>query len=280
MQRLADAQIPKTEDKAKLMTQMTQLSHPEMAVGKLVQAKDYVATIGLFNTVQWVFARHTRRPVETRSVETRWKGSPHPIWLRSGTSDMNTFLQVLGDEGYDFPVNQPAAIIDAGANIGLASIWFASKYPNARIIAVEPEKSNFDLLERNVAPFPNVTAVHAALWCHPGTLAVDDPNDEGAWAFQTRELADSPSSVQTVPCLTVSELMSEYDLKWVDLLKIDIEGAEKEVFDSPDEWIGSVGAIAIELHDHLKAGCSRSFYVATTEFPVEQMRGETVFVAR
>jgi hypothetical protein len=74
--------------------------------------------------------------------------------------------------------------------------------------------------------------------------------------------------------------MSKHDLSWVDLLKVDIEGAEKEVFSSPDEWIGSVSAIAIELHDRLKMGCSRSFYAAVTAFPIEQRRGENVFVAR
>ena len=55
----AGTDTEETEDKAKLMTQMTQLSQPEVAVGKLVQVKDYVATIGLFNTVQWVFVRQT-----------------------------------------------------------------------------------------------------------------------------------------------------------------------------------------------------------------------------
>ena len=75
-----------------------------------------------------------------------------------------------------------------------------------------------------------------------------------------------------VPCLTIAELISEFNLTWVDLLKIDIEGAEKEVFSSPDEWIGSVGAIAIELHDRFKARCPRSFYVAVTVFPSTEAR--------
>jgi FkbM family methyltransferase len=239
------------------------------------EAKEHAAVLGRFRSAQWVFRRHAGLP-----IQTSWKGSPHPIWVRAGTSDIKTFLQVLVGEEYDFAVDDPAAIIDAGANIGLASIWFASKFPDALVIAVEPEQSNYDLLARNVAPFPNITPVHAAVWCHPGTLAVDDPNDEGPWTFQTRELADSPSSVQRVRCLTIAELISDFNLKWVDLLKIDIEGAEKEVFSSPDEWIGSVGAIAIELHDRFKAGCSRSFYSAVTAFPVEQWRGENVFVAR
>ncbi len=191
------------------------------------------------------------------------------------------FFNVLVCWEYDFlPVSSPAVIIDAGANIGLASIWFASKFPDARIIAVEPENSNYGLLERNVAPFPNVTPVHAAVWSHVGTLGVEAPDDWGPAGFQTRELPDSHRPVQRVPCLTITELMSEYDLKWVDLLKVDIEGAEKEVFGSPDEWIGSVGAIAIELHDRFEPGCSRSFFAAVTAFPVEQTCGENVFVAR
>jgi len=59
---------------------------------------------------------------------------------------------------------EPDVIVDAGANIGLASICFANKYANATIIAVEPEQSNFELLEENVAPYPNIVPVQAALW--------------------------------------------------------------------------------------------------------------------
>ena len=93
---------------------------------------------------------------------------------------------------------------------------------------------------------------------------------------QTRELADLPHSAESVPCLSLADLISEYDLGWIDLLKVDIEGAEKEVFSSPSEWIGSVGAIAIELHDRFKTGCARSFYAAVSDFPVEQTMGENV----
>lgn len=253
------------------------MSRTAWVIEKLWQAKAHVTVLGWFTAVRSVLGPHAGLP-----VETRWKGSPHPIWLRAGKTDIGVFLTILAGEEYDFPfpINPPAVIIDAGANIGLASIWFASRFPQARVIAVEPEKSNYDLLVRNVAPFLNVTPVHAALWSHAGILGVDDPNGWGAQGFETRELADSPGSVQRVRCLTVAELMSEYDLKWIDLLKVDIEGAEKEVFDSPEEWIGSVGAIAIELHDRIKAGCSRSFYGAVTAFPLEQCRRETVFVAR
>jgi FkbM family methyltransferase len=245
------------------------------ALRKQNEAEEHMAVLGPYQTARYLLGRGTGVP-----VATRWEGSPHPIWLRAGTSDIPTFLMVLKGKEYDFEVVQPAVIIDAGANIGLASIWFASKFPAARVLAVEAEKSNYDLLVRNVEPFPNVTPIHAAVWSHRGTLAVDDPHNEGAWAFQTRELEDSLHPVETVPCLTVADLIADYELGWVDLLKIDIEGAEREVFSSPDEWIGSVGAIAIELHDRFKTGCSRSFYAAVTDFPVEQTVGENVFVTR
>ena len=64
---------------------------------------------------------------------------------------------VLDGKEYDFAVDRPSVIIDAGANIGLASIWFASKFPEARILAIEPEKSNYELLVRNVEPLHHVT---------------------------------------------------------------------------------------------------------------------------
>ena len=245
------------------------------AMRKQKEVKEHFLVLGPYDTARYLFARQPGV-----LVAARWEGAPHPIWLRAGTSDIPTFLMVLDGAEYDVAVERPSVIIDAGANIGLASIWFASRFPEARILAVEPEKSNYDLLVRNVEPYSNVTPIHAAVWTHRGTLAIDDPRQEGAWAFQTRELADSLHPVENVPCLSLADLISDYGLGWVDLLKVDIEGAEKEVFSSPGEWIGSIGAIAIELHDRFKTGCARSFYAAVVDFPVEQNLGENVFVAR
>ena len=245
------------------------------AMRKHKEIREHLVVLGPYATARYLIGGQAGVP-----VAVRWEGAPHPIWLRAGTSDISTFLMVLDGKEYDFAVDRPSVIIDAGANIGLASIWFASKFPEARILAIEPEKSNYELLVRNVEPLHHVTPIHAALWTHRGTLAIDDPRREGSWAFQTRELADLPHSAESVSCLSLADLISEYDLGWIDLLKVDIEGAEKEVFSSPSEWIGSVGAIAIELHDRFKTGCARSFYAAVSDFPVEQTMGENVFVAR
>src|SRR5665213_307274 len=83
-------------------------------------------------------------------------GIKHPVQLRFGTSDAWVLKEVLLDGEYDFlPQISPKVIIDAGANIGLASIFFANKFPDAVIYALEPEVSNYAILEKNVSKYPN-----------------------------------------------------------------------------------------------------------------------------
>jgi hypothetical protein len=74
--------------------------------------------------------------------------------------------------------------------------------------------------------------------------------------------------------------MRDYDLEKIDLLKVDVEGSEREIFANAEPWIESVGAICMELHDRFKAGCSRSFFKAVDDFPIELRRGEDVLVVR
>jgi FkbM family methyltransferase len=163
------------------------------------------------------------------------------------------------------------------ANIGLASLYFAEKFPEARIIALEPEESNFDLLRRNLAGRANVVCLNMALWSQSGTVTVFDPGD-GNWGFRTasESATDTGWVIGTVDCVTVGDLMREHAIDRVDLLKIDIEGAEKEVFLSAAGWIDRVDAIAIELHDRFKRGCAKAFYDATQSFRHEAHKGESI----
>jgi len=228
------------------------------------------------NGVRHILAR--RSP-----IAATWSPSPYPIWLRPGTSDITAFKEVLIEGLYDFPLDKtPQTIIDAGANIGLTSIWYSTRYPNARIVAVEAERANYELMVRNLAAFPNVTPLHAALWSHRGVLAVEDAG-MGAWAFQTTELDRGVmGAFGTVESLTVTNIIERYRFDHVDLLKVDIEGAEREVFSDPGslDWIDSVDAVAIELHDRFRPGCSRAFFARVGELTFEATRGDTTFVAR
>jgi FkbM family methyltransferase len=191
------------------------------------------------------------------------------------TTDLSLFEEIIINAEYALePSEPPSVIIDAGANIGLTSVFFANRFPTARIIAVEPEPANFELLKKNVAYYPNVTPLRAALWKEDGNVTLFDPGS-GSWGFQTREQRDGESGTGSVPSMSIATLMARCSLQWIDLLKVDIEGAEKEVFERAEAWIERVGILMIELHDRDKAGCTASVRSATRNFDLAWSRGET-----
>lgn len=224
-------------------------------------------------------ARLSSRPFEARTIPS---GSRHAVTLRLKTTDILTFEKVFLDGEYDLPLaRHPRHILDAGANIGLASIYFANQYPNARILAVEPEESNFALLKHNVAPYPNVVPIRAALWGFSGAIDLVDPGI-GHWGFRAGNSSGGSAlpHVASVPARTVDDLMTEHGFDAIDLLKLDIEGGELEVLENPSAWIHKVGVLVAELHDRYRVGCSRRFYRATEGFDVEVHKGENVFMVR
>lgn len=202
----------------------------------------------------------------------------NPVHLRLKTSDEATYVQILlwGQYAFDLPFS-PKVIVDAGANVGMASIYFAHKYPGAKIIAIEAEASNFDVLARNVRPYPAIMPIHAALWNRDGEISVCEADPatgvSGNWAFVTRE---GPGV--KIRAITMPTLMKELQIQAVDLVKIDIEGAEKEVFEAGD-WIKSVRCLMIELHDRFRPGCSEAVNSAAQGFSKLQ-RGETTLYLR
>jgi FkbM family methyltransferase len=213
----------------------------------------------------------------TNETSVRVAGIAHPIYFRLRTSDVPLLTQVIRQSQYDCELPKPPrVIVDAGANIGLASIFFANRYPGALIISVEPAASNLKLLRKNLAPYPNSIIVAGALWGENTSVAIVDPGG-GEWGFRIEE---GPSERGNIAGLTLDKLMDQCGIDYIDLLKVDIEGAEKEVFENSFRWVGRVGAIAIELHDEIKLGCSRAFREATHDFEHESRRGETIFVTR
>lgn len=221
--------------------------------------------------IQLAKARLLRRPIE---IAVSAAGIAHPIHLRLGTSDISVFRDVLLNKGYEWELPAaPKIIVDAGANIGLSSIFYSNRYPDARIICVEPEPCNVMMLRKNMSYYPNSIVIEAALWNKNESVRIVDPG-VGAWGFRT-----IPGNSK-VRGLTMDSLISEYSIDYIDLLKVDIEGAEREVFQNPSRWLDRVGAIVIEPHDRFKVGCSRSVYLATQDFEVEWQKGEMIFLAR
>lgn len=193
---------------------------------------------------------------------------------------MSTYAGILlgGEYAFDLPFS-PKTIVDAGANIGMASIYFTHRYPGAKIIAIEAEASNFEVLVRNVLPYPAITPVHAALWNRDGEICVSEPDPAtgafGKWGFVTHE---GCSGVK-VRAITMQTLMKEMQMHSVDLLKIDIEGAEKEVFEACDWLDGRFRCLMIELHERFKPGCSEAVNSVVQGFSKLQ-KGETTLYVR
>jgi FkbM family methyltransferase len=228
-------------------------------------------------------------PSRGRLYEAVVPGTDVKVLIRLGSSDVSVFNGVFCWQEYGWDIkDDPRTIIDAGAYTGLSAIYFTLRYPGVRIIAVEASESNYSLLVRNTARFDNIETVHAALWSQSGSLVVTDPGT-GLWGLQVSEVGAQRSAADgdgakaiedSVRAVTVDDVLRDYNLDRVNLLKVDIEGSEREVFSRPDPWIHRVDAICIELHDWFKAGCSRSFFCAVEDFPVEAWRGENVLVAR
>lgn len=207
-----------------------------------------------------------------------------PFLIRCPTSDIAACDQVFYKQEYDFRVSrEPQVIVDAGANIGLASIAFATRFPSARVIAIEPEESNVELLRSNTRNYANVEVLHGALWYRDELLHVVDPGF-GKWGFVTESAVSRRpagfTGAQKTQGVSVPTLMAEFGIQHIDVFKIDIEGAEKEIFANCNDWIGRTEAIIVELHEHMKPGCTATFAAATLGFGDAWQRGENEFRVR
>lgn len=221
----------------------------------------------------------TRRPVV---LEAKVDGFAAPVQVRVPSTDLRVYEQVILRREYDLPAQrEPSFIVDAGANIGFASVFFANQFPNARILSLEPEKNNYDMLVRNAAPYPNITAVRGALWSETAELNVVDPG-LGSWGFQVNAQngASSGPSDHTVHAFTVESILRDFGVERIDILKIDIEGSELEIFQTANRWIDKVDSLVVELHEKLRPGCNRAFYNATNDFEHEWQQGELVCLTR
>ena len=191
-----------------------------------------------------------------------------PLWVRRESTDPLVLEQgVEFRSGFLPPGFIPRTVLDLGANIGITPSVFAARWPNARIIAVEPELHNFELLQRNCSPAPHITAVQGAVWHSDGDLEILNP-DSSAYGYRVGESAREHPASQAVQGLSIPTIMQRYSLESLDVVKMDIEGAEKDVFRSnADTWLPHVRVLIVELHDRFRPGCSEALDAAVAGLP-------------
>lgn len=208
-------------------------------------------------------------------------GIKKPIQIRLGTSDVLTFQKIFFKREYDVPSDiNPEFIIDAGANVGYAALFFANKYPDAEIVAIEPEDSNFMMLQRNSSPYPRITSLHGALWSKNAFLRISNLNVDDKWTFQVEETESGGGGA--IKSFTVEQILKESGHDTIDILKMDVEGAEKEILmKDASRWIGRVNVMIVELHDHVVPGCKEALHKATENVDFETFqRGENWVLVR
>jgi FkbM family methyltransferase len=150
---------------------------------------------------------------------------------------------------YEFPGSGDLTILDCGANIGLSSIWLALNYPGAAIEAYEADPSIHATLVRNLASLGLEHRVHAhnqAIWTHNNGIPFFCEGGASGRAAETAKESGTLAASQLVPSVTLAELLASHAK--VDLLKIDIEGAENHILCDPAMDLRRVDNLFLEYH--------------------------------
>jgi FkbM family methyltransferase len=167
-----------------------------------------------------------------------------PISLRGGTSDIPAFMKTFIKKEYDFHITpDPEVIIDANAKLGLPSIFFALKYSHAKIFSIEPDKGMYKLLTTNAFFYKNITCLHTALWDKASLVELKNNGNESAGTIEevSAKTKDSFLSV------SINDVMKKYELKQIDILKLDAQAAEKIISSSTYQyWLARTRIIMIE----------------------------------
>ena len=199
----------------------------------------------------------------------------HPFNLRNNPFDYATFEEVILNEAYNIHLGfEPKYIVDGGGNIGLTAGFFATKFPKATIISIEPDTENYNLLQLNCKLYPNIHTLQCGIWKNNTHLKIENTH-AGNNAFTVTETDDTAG---TIKALTVLSVMEQFNMPHIDVLKLDIEGSEKEVFEENfEKWLPLTKVLIIELHDEMKKGCSRAVFNAVSRYDFSfDIKGENI----
>jgi FkbM family methyltransferase len=209
------------------------------------------------------------------------KDAAHGLWVRPGTSDLEVFRQIYLEREYAClnDARDVQLVIDCGANVGYSSAWFLSRFPDCRVVAVEPDKGNYSQLVQNVAPYGSrARTVCSGVWSRPAGLRFAEvPYRDGReWSVQVREARADESPDMTA--VDIGTLWVESGYPAISILKIDIEAAERFVFaENCERWLGAVENLVIELHDD---ECRRVFFDAIRGLPLRVSQSGELTVCR
>jgi FkbM family methyltransferase len=216
-----------------------------------------------------ILAFVTRRRLVTVGI----KGFSGKLHFRPGTSDSDVIAQVFLTDEYSWlaRLEGVSTIVDCGANIGATAFLLLSAFPDARLAAIEPDGGNYNVLRKNLDQFgERAVVLNAAVWSRDTTLRLVRGAflDGREWTYQAKEHPDT--SLEAVAAKSLLTILREFGWESIDLLKVDIEGGEFELFSSePQSWLSRVRNISIELHGEQ---CTYAFFTAMSHYDFELIR--------
>jgi FkbM family methyltransferase len=226
-----------------------------------------VVETALFHVGNLIRLRPTLAQSSAFPVALRLPNLSTTVWLRRSSGDLFIFYEILLHRVYCLPTEgegsgQVAEILDCGGNIGITALYFASRYPNARIISVEPLPDNLALLQKNAAGVRRILPLWGCISDADGErfLSTDRP----AWG---NAITDDAGGCK-VPSYSIDTILKRYNIDVLDILKVDIEGAEEQVFAARADFLRKTRLVVIELHgdytlDRFQADLSRYDFVAS-----------------
>lgn len=185
------------------------------------------------------------------------------------SSDLNVFAQIYQYNEYKplvetfqkhFKNTKNLTVIDAGSNIGLTSVYLSKYFPDSNFIAIEPDSLNFESVTYNLETngIKNAVKIKGGLWSRNSNLKiVKDFRDKNDWSIRVEETNEESD----LKAFSIPYLMQEHKLDVIDILKIDIEGSEKEVFtglNADVSFLAKTKCIAVEIHDEFD--CREAIY--------------------
>ena len=241
-----------------------------MIIKKIILVLNHYRRFG-FNGVKFLFTTLYGRE---KLLRLDFPEFSYPIYLRNKTSDIPTFYQCIFNEDYNINYDlDPKVIVDLGANIGLSAVFFKTKFPKAKIICVEPAEVNYNLAIKNTRNFENIHCLLGGVWHRNALLKIEDAIGSH-WGFRVTESTDN----EGIKAMTIDHIMDQMEIDKIDILKIDVEGSERYIFDrNVDIWLPKVNVIVIEFHDRYIPGCSKAFFKALEKYDFAITRkGESI----
>ena len=223
---------------------------------RITYINSLIGKIGALNSMSYLLQRKLKP--KGALVKIRVPGLRHTIFLRNKTYDIHIFYQIFVKEDLQFDYGDSVTtILDCGANIGLATLYYQRRFPKAKIISIEPEKRNYNLLIKNTGNYANISTLENGVYGEDCDLKVVDIG-EGEASYRTMYFEEPEKVLQTISCRSINSVMDEFGLFKIDILKMDIEGSEKEcLFSKKIEWLAKTRYFLVEIHENIHPGLKK-----------------------